>query len=127
MCGNTTFAKAALYPGPLHHHLLEITFKLSIWAHHTLGGDHGCWVLDGTPGPVMYAMARASLQFQTLILMFDTSHEPEGLCWCRGQASYGELAYGENGKKSSANPEECPSLKGVFVQQATPRSTWLLT
>lgn len=39
------------------------------------------------------------------------------LAYCRGAAQCGELAYGENGKKSSANPEECQSLKGVHTQQ----------
>lgn len=36
---------------------------------------------------------------------------------CRGHAQYGELAYGENGKKSSANPDKCQALEGVATQQ----------
>ena len=55
-----------------------------------------------------------------------TQHEPQPgvhlalmqpYLHCRGAAQCGELAYGENGKKSSANPEECQSLKGVHTQQ----------
>ena len=36
---------------------------------------------------------------------------------CRGQANYGELGYGANGKKSSANPGKVDSLEGVKTQQ----------
>ncbi len=35
----------------------------------------------------------------------------------RGQANYGELGYGANGKKSSANPGKVDSLEGVKTQQ----------
>ena len=36
---------------------------------------------------------------------------------CRGQASNGELGYGDKGKKSSANPDKCPVLDDVPTQQ----------
>lgn len=36
---------------------------------------------------------------------------------CRGQASNGELGYGDKGKKSSANPDKCPVLDSVATQQ----------
>ena len=39
------------------------------------------------------------------------------LLQCRGQANYGELGYGANGKKSSANPGKVDSLEGVKTQQ----------
>ena len=32
---------------------------------------------------------------------------------------YGELAYGEKGKKSSANPDKCQALEGIYTHQAT--------
>ena len=35
----------------------------------------------------------------------------------RGQAMYGELAYGEKGKKSSANPDKCQALEGIYDHQ----------
>ena len=38
----------------------------------------------------------------------------------RGQANYGELGYGANGKKSSANPGKVDSLEGVKTQQVLP-------
>ena len=47
----------------------------------------------------------------------------------RGHAQYGELGYGDNGKKSSANPDKCQAREGVLTQQVTPRccpSTWAL-
>ena len=31
---------------------------------------------------------------------------------------YGELAYGEKGKKSSANPDKCQALEGIYTHQA---------
>ncbi|CAK0738461.1 hypothetical protein CVIRNUC_001046 [Coccomyxa viridis] len=34
-----------------------------------------------------------------------------------GQAMYGELAYGEKGKKSSANPDKCQALEGIYTHQ----------
>lgn len=34
-----------------------------------------------------------------------------------GQATNGELGYGEGGKKSSANPDKCLALEGVHTQQ----------
>ncbi len=37
----------------------------------------------------------------------------------RGQANYGELGYGANGKKSSANPGKVDSLEGVKTQQVS--------
>lgn len=37
----------------------------------------------------------------------------------RGQAMYGELAYGEKGKKSSANPDKCQALEGIYDHQVT--------
>ena len=58
-------------------------------------------------------------QPQTLNLEPSTLSPDPGVI--RGAAQYGELAYGENGKKSSANPEECQSLKGVHTQQAGPQ------
>ena len=36
---------------------------------------------------------------------------------CRGQAQHGELGYGANGKKSSANPDKCLALEGVYTHQ----------
>ena len=33
---------------------------------------------------------------------------------------YGELAYGEKGKKSSANPDKCQALEGIYTHQARP-------
>ena len=43
---------------------------------------------------------------------------PEQLCViCRGQAQHGELGYGANGKKSSANPDKCLALEGVYTHQ----------
>ena len=30
---------------------------------------------------------------------------------------YGELAYGEKGKKSSANPDKCQALEGIYNHQ----------
>lgn len=30
---------------------------------------------------------------------------------------YGELAYGEKGKKSSANPDKCAALEGIYTNQ----------
>ena len=35
----------------------------------------------------------------------------------RGQASNGELGYGDKGKKSSANPDKCPVLDNVPTRQ----------
>lgn len=32
---------------------------------------------------------------------------------------YGELAYGEKGKKSSANPDKCQALEGIYDHQVT--------
>mmetsp|Transcript_4294 Transcript_4294/g.9316 ORF Transcript_4294/g.9316 Transcript_4294/m.9316 type:complete len:473 (+) Transcript_4294:148-1566(+) len=34
-----------------------------------------------------------------------------------GHATNGELAYGPNGKKSSANPDKCNALEGLYVHQ----------
>lgn len=34
-----------------------------------------------------------------------------------GQAQHGELGYGPKGKKSSANPDKCMALDGVYVHQ----------
>ena len=36
---------------------------------------------------------------------------------CRGQAQNGELGYGLNGKKSSANPDKVYALEGVHTHQ----------
>lgn len=41
--------------------------------------------------------------------------EKSGITW--GAASYGELGYGEGGKKSSANPDKCMALEGATVMQ----------
>ena len=37
--------------------------------------------------------------------------------WCRGQAQNGELGYGPDGKKSSANPDKVHALEGVETHQ----------
>ncbi len=34
---------------------------------------------------------------------------------------YGELAYGEKGKKSSANPDKCQALEGIYNHQVMHR------
>lgn len=36
---------------------------------------------------------------------------------CRGAAQYGELGYGDGGKKSSANPDKCMTLEGAETLQ----------
>jgi hypothetical protein len=41
---------------------------------------------------------------------------------CRGQAQHGELGYGPEGKKSSANPDKCMALEGVTTHQVLPTS-----
>lgn len=37
----------------------------------------------------------------------------------RGQAQHGELGYGPKGKKSSANPDKCMALEGVYCHQVS--------
>ncbi len=37
---------------------------------------------------------------------------------------YGELAYGEKGKKSSANPDKCQALEGIYDHQVTSTTAW---
>jgi hypothetical protein len=36
---------------------------------------------------------------------------------CRGQATNGELGYGKDGKKSSANAAKCEALEGAHTYQ----------
>ena len=38
-------------------------------------------------------------------------------CNCRGQAQNGELGFGPNGKKSSANPDKVVALEGLHTHQ----------
>ena len=41
----------------------------------------------------------------------------------RGQAAHGELGYGPNGKKSSANPEKLYALENVYTHQVCPHES----
>lgn len=47
----------------------------------------------------------------------------DAMVMCRGQAQHGELGYGPKGKKSSANPDKCMALEGMYVHQVCLRES----
>lgn len=112
-CGNTTFVCAAhsedgdsvitwsgSWPLRIPTHVFMIHLILSI-------------NLGTSGGANLFGRNRPQSCWDILVLQRHSAMHAT----CRGQAQHGELGYGANGKKSSANPDKCNALEGVYTHQ----------